>query len=206
MSPMYLALGDSLTTGYGVEPSSGFASLYFYMLSERLPNLSYVNQGINGLTTSRLASLLQTNRRLRNLTVGASLVTLTIGSNDFLHLAQLVVAGSIPDLPAFFHRFQSDLNRLGEDLRHMNPKAPLLIASLYNPLPAGPYREYARQGQSLLDEANAILGTWVRMYGATLVPVDRAFRRQEALVVGPDHIHPNRRGHALIADLFARAY
>lgn len=204
MNPIYLALGDSLTTGYGVELSRGFSSLYFSWLSQNSPTFSYANEGINGLTSLQLARLLAAEPRKQNLMTQAWLITITIGSNDFLHLARRVFTGCFPDIPAFLNRFQADMIQVGQILRHLNHGARIQIASLYNPLPAGPYRQYTRQGQTLLNEANAILGDWARQFGAALVPVGAAFRGQESLLIGADHVHPNVNGHALMAGLFAK--
>lgn len=132
----------------------------------------------------------------------ASLITLTIGSNDVLHLARKAIT---PNIPAFLNRFETDMGQVGQSLRLLNQGASIQIASLYNPLWAGPYRDYASQGQALLDEANAILKHWAQHHRAALVPVGRAFRGQESLLIGPDQVHPNERGHALMASLFARA-
>lgn len=205
MNPSYLALGDSLTTGYGVKPSQGFAGLYYQILSEKIPNLAYVNQGINGLTAIGLAQRLLVDHSLQGLTARASLITLTIGSNDLLHFAQETLAGAPPDIPTLLQRFQTDMNHLGQSLRFLNQRTSLQVASLYNPIPAALDHEFARQGQVLLNQANTIIGHWARRHQAILVPVGHAFKGQERVFIGPDNVHPNEAGHAFLACLFAQA-
>lgn len=202
MSPLYLALGDSLTTGYGVGFNQAFATLYHRALCRQSPSLSYANEGINGLTVKGLTGLLQANRRTRQQTVQASLITITIGSNDLLAFTQTPPESGQPDLLAAFTHFRRDLTELGDCLRFQNNRARLQIAALYNPLPGGPYQQYSQLAAGILDQANLTLAVWSRNFHAVLVPLDRIIRGREQLLLGPDHFHPSNLGHQAITEAF----
>ena len=95
----YLALGDSITAGYGVG-GRNFACLYYSYLRSTNLNLCYKNYGINGLTTGGLANLLSSNGNLKNMVAQAVVITLTIGSNDLLCLAVSILRGTRVDISA----------------------------------------------------------------------------------------------------------
>jgi lysophospholipase L1-like esterase len=73
---LYLALGDSITAGYGVGSAFSFPSVYGNFLRRHNPDLSVHNLGVNGLTTHGLLELLQCNRSLRHLVSLASFLSL----------------------------------------------------------------------------------------------------------------------------------
>ncbi len=83
MPNYYLALGDSITAGYGVG-NRNFAFLYYSYLRSFNLNLRYINYGINGLTTGGFANLLSSNGNVKNLVTQAEVISITIGSNDLL--------------------------------------------------------------------------------------------------------------------------
>lgn len=78
----YAALGDSITTGYGLaEQSAGFAGLV-----ARENGLSLANHAVNGLTSAGLLAQLQDpdDTAVCDDVAGAAVVTVTIGGNDLL--------------------------------------------------------------------------------------------------------------------------
>ena len=202
---LYLALGDSITTGYGVQNSFSFPRLYADFLKRHNPNLRMLNLGVNGLTTSRLLTSLHYNRDLRYSVAQASLITITIGSNDLLHLInnpkQTI---NTAQLPLIFNNMRKTLAQIGEVIRRLNPIATVKVATLYNPLPAGPYALYLALAQGVIDNANTNIVTWAKHYGFKVVYLDREFRGKEWLLVGQDHVHPSIAGYQVIAKAFAR--
>ena len=202
---LYLALGDSITTGYGVQNSFSFPKLYADFLRRHNPNLRMLNLGVNGLTTSGLLASLQHNHDLRHSVSQASLITLTIGSNDLLHLIgnpnQTI---NTSQLPIIFNNMSKTLAQVGEEVRRLNPIATVKVATLYNPLPAGPYALYLALAQGVIDNANTIIVTWAKHYGFIVVYLDREFRGKERLLIGQDHVHPNATGYQVIAKAFVR--
>lgn len=201
----YLALGDSLTKGYGVESSLSFPSLYAAFLRRHNPTLQLLNCGVNGLTTGGLLNLLRTNHNLCHTVSQASLITLTIGSNDLLDL--LVNPKETVSPAKITHTLKimrSNFTQIGEGLRRLNLNSPIKVAALYNPLPAGPYVQYFEQAQGVLNNVNALIVSWARCYGVNPVDIDREFRGKEHWLIAQDYVHPNAAGYQVMAKAFAR--
>lgn len=78
----YLALGDSISTGYGLAnvKEEGFADLLAAELNYKL-----INRAINGNTTGGLALQL-VDKNVQKYIADAQLVTITIGGNDMMAL------------------------------------------------------------------------------------------------------------------------
>lgn len=202
---LYLALGDSITAGYGVGSVFSFPTVYGNFLRAHNPDLSVHNRGVNGLTTQGLLKLLQFNRSLRHLVSLATLITITIGSNDLLYL----IRNSNPSvntsqLPIILANMGKTLAQAGEEIRRLNPRAIVKVATLYNPLPAGPYTQYNVQVQGVIDAANAVVISWAKQYGFVVVYLDREVRGKERSLIGPDYGHPNAAGYRVIAKAFNR--
>ena len=97
----YVALGDSICRGYGLDDSSKqcYASLINQWLSQRYDYVFHDNLGEDGLESRELLSYLtdpsrkEYNKYTKTLN-DADLVTVSIGSNDLMHL--LNISGNIP--------------------------------------------------------------------------------------------------------------
>lgn len=200
-TPIFLALGDSITAGYGVGLDKSFATIYYRVLRNQGRFMQYSNLGMNGLDSAGLAALMRENRRVRTTLAQAQIVTLTVGSNDVLTLVRgrRISPGTV--LSSMGYHLMS----AGSVIRELNPYVTLYVATIYNPLPAGPFAQLAKQGQGIIDQANSVLASWASRYAFRLVRVDRVFRGQERILIGPDYIHPGEAGHQAIAGAFARA-
>ena len=115
---LYLALGDSITAGYGVASPFSFPNVYANFLRRYNPDLVMHNFGVNGLTTSGLLNQIKSNRTFRQSISQAFLVTLTIGSNDLLRLIgnpnQPIKTAQLPIIQANMAKLLKQLDkRLG---------------------------------------------------------------------------------------------
>ena len=200
---LYLALGDSITAGYGVDRLSSFPTVYGNFLTRHNPDLNVHNLGVNGLTTLGLVELLQFNNSLRHVVIQASLITITIGSNDLLRLMK-DFNQPITQLPMILRNMGRNLAQVGKLVRRLNPRAIVKVATLYNPLPAGPYAQYTVQVQRVIDTANALVIAWAKRYGFVVVELDREIIGKEPFLIGRDYVHPNVAGYLVIAKAFAR--
>lgn len=202
MVKLYLALGDSITAGYGVRSSFSFPCVYATLLQRHNPDLRMINLGVNGLTTGGFLVSLQVNQDIRHLVAQASLITLTIGSNDLLRLIRQPINPSY--VPLVFNDMSKNFAQIGEEIRRLNPIAMVKVATLYNPLSEGSNAPYFRQVQGVIENANALIVTWAKRYGFHVVFLDCEIRGREYLLIGQDHAHPNASGYLVIATAFAR--
>lgn len=202
---LYVALGDSLTAGYGVASPFSFPNIYANYLRRHDKNLCVLNLGINGLTTKGLLQLLKSNPYVRQSVANAALITLTIGSNDLLRLLMNSQQRfNTAQLPLILANLSKTLELIGHEIRTLNPKATVKVATLYNPLTAtSPYAQYYGLVQEIITRANAIIITWARCFGVVVIDLEREFRGKEGLLNGQDQAHPNAEGYQVIAKAFA---
>lgn len=201
--PIYLALGDSITTGYGVKSNVGFTSLYYRYLNSWIPEIKYTNCGINGVKTDGLNQLIQTNYELQQMIVQAIVITITIGSNDLMSIIKSALGERPSNISAILNNMSTNFNNIGQTIRFYNPHTFVQVASIYNPLPAGPYWPHALEAQQVIGQANKLLAHLTKNHNFSLIYLDKTFHGQEKLFIGPDHFHPSVYGHRIIADQFA---
>ena len=80
--PLILALGDSLTAGYGLAPAEGFTRRLEALLRARWPDATVHNAGISGDTSA--GGLARLPRLLSNLVRKPHLAIVELGANDAL--------------------------------------------------------------------------------------------------------------------------
>lgn len=202
MNNLYLALGDSLTTGYGVGVSRSFATLFYSSLLPSFPGLKYENLGVNGLTSAVLVNLLG-QPKVAALIARAKIITITIGSNDLLAVGKGVISGAGADPELALGNLNHNLLLIGEEIRSINPVAVVKIATLYNPIPPVPVQQVV-MAEGLVKAANQSIMNTANTFRFTVIPVGWAFAGREKILLGLDHLHPNIVGHKVLADLFAR--
>lgn len=202
MTDRFLALGDSLTAGYGVGLSRSFATLYYQNLSLGYPELRYVNLGMNGLTSGHLVSMLG-HSKLRSILPEARIITITVGSNDLLSIGKGMINGERVDPDYVLRDFWQNMFLLGESIRRINASTTIKVATIYNPLPPldKPLKTFVH---TLLKSANQCISHMAREYGGVVIPVAKAFQGKEQVLLGPDRFHPSVAGHKVMAELFAR--
>ncbi len=81
----YLALGDSITTGYGLSDpdTEGFAAKFAAAIEEEGTTVTTVNAGVAGLTAETLVTALATGNYDAQI-AAADVITITIGGNDLM--------------------------------------------------------------------------------------------------------------------------
>jgi acyl-CoA thioesterase I len=82
MSSLVLALGDSLTAGYGLAPQESFAAQLEALLRVRDPGARVINAGVSGDTSAGGRARLP--RHLSALPRRPDLAIVELGANDFL--------------------------------------------------------------------------------------------------------------------------
>ena len=152
-----LALGDSITTGYGLKnpESEGFTAL----LGE---GYSVNNKAVNGNTVTGIAKQLKTGAITPQEIAAADAITITIGGNDLLallyaktaaynttnekpELALIACAPALidknspdylinsPEFTTALSLYQQTLTGVTTAIRQINPDVKIIVATQYNP-------------------------------------------------------------------------
>lgn len=165
-------LGDSLTAGFGVDPSEAYPAL----VQKRIDSLGLpfvvVNAGVSGDTTS--GGLRRIDWVLKQ---PVDVFVLALGGNDGLR-------GISPPLT------RSNLMAILDKVVARNPQAALVLAGMQMPPNMGP--DYTREFQALFPEV-------ARAKAATLIPFLLEGVGGKPEMNQPDQIHPTPEGHAILS-------
>ena len=94
-TPSYVALGDSITTGYGLTNKETEA---FPVLIAGETGTTLTNLAEDGETSASLQTKLQTNESVKTAVAGADVITITIGGNDLMNALYAYLADEDPKL------------------------------------------------------------------------------------------------------------
>ena len=175
---VYIALGDSVSSGYGLEgylnaPEGRHSTLFFEMLQEGDYADEYTNMARSGFTTSMLLEKLEglEDEELA-LFQNAHLITLNIGGNNILtpfleYLSDLqLISGLIsawrgfqsPELEAMLEEgvetFAREFHEILTWLETNAPHATVIVNTIYNPIPP----EILIVSLPISNWANALIG------------------------------------------------
>lgn len=176
--PEVVALGDSLTAGYGLSPGDGFVPQLQRWLGAHGASVTIVNAGVSGDTTAGALARLDWA-----LTPGAKAMIVALGGNDLLR-----------GLPPEEARANLDAILTRADAAGL----PVLLVPMAAPGNYGPdYKE----------AFDAIYPDLAKAHGAMLAapflaPILAQPDRQAALntLMQADGIHPNAKGVALVVE------
>lgn len=192
----YFALGDSLTVGFGALPTLGWVSRYREATERALrrPVLFRESARMGARSEEVLRMLYATPEQIVR---AADIITVTAGGNDLIGAARAYSHTLNPQ------HFSEALERSVEHLQHFVHYVERLkpvqsasyivrIVELYNPFPhladgAVWVRRFNRQIRKLENERIRV----ARIYDA--------FLGWEHELIALDGLHPNSRGHAVIA-------
>ncbi|HZG78161.1 MAG TPA: GDSL-type esterase/lipase family protein [Paenibacillus sp.] len=195
-----VALGDSLTFGYGDSTGRGYVGRLRELLEERtgVPTHIVGNFAANGYTTLQVLADLNEREGIAEALRRADLVVMTVGGNDLLRLGDEI------DVEAFRENIpetQANIREILVTIRDITPEAPIYYIGLYNP-----FIEYTDiEGTSLAVQAwnAAAFETLNAMDDATFVPTFDLFQRGVDRFLASDRYHPNDEGYARIAERLA---
>ncbi len=169
---LVLALGDSLTAGYGLAPSDSFPSqLQAALLKGGIPARVH-NAGVSGDTSAagraRLAWV------LASLKIKPDLVILELGANDMLR-------GLKPD------QTRANLDAMLAELKRRG--IPVIVAGM---------RASPNMGKAYAAQFDPIFPALAHKHGARLYPFFmNGVTPNRALLIA-DQMHPNRQGVAVV--------
>lgn len=142
----YVALGDSIAYGYGLQnrEEQSYVGLVRKYLEKEYDYVISSNFGTNGMRSGQLLDIL-TNPENENYSKYhatlqyADVVTVSIGSNDLLHLVKLDLnmKSLIENGGKLFQKacqeFQENFPRIIKEIRKINPQAEIYADNIYNP-------------------------------------------------------------------------
>ncbi|MEZ4502413.1 MAG: SGNH/GDSL hydrolase family protein [Dehalococcoidia bacterium] len=229
---LYLALGDSLAVGYGLETPDieGYVGRVHAGLEAPDRPVALLNLGTSGATArsviedGTLEAAVRAIEDARAAATPIDAITIDLGGNDAARLAPICLGGidATCDTAAGIVRVQlaADLDRILGDLRAAaGPEVPMAVMGLYNALanPRCMLHEGAPIAETLLEGAasteaastaapaegfNDVIRARAAAHGARLVEVADVLGATGTLA---DCLHASLEGHALIAARFLEA-
>lgn len=205
-----VSLGDSITFGYNLDNNhhpSKDAFPYLFAIDE---NYRVRNLGIAADTSADLLNKLQ-DQKFQEAIRHADLLTVDIGSNDFLKGAQPIIAQLMKN-PAYTpspadielvrqitENFASNLGQIVTQIRTLTD-APIVLYNIYNPFfgldqPAG----------LLLTGANQVISSFGHDPSIIVADAYGAFAGKQNLLILPGDVHPNKQGQEVLAQLAVQA-
>lgn len=172
--------GDSLTAGYGLEDPAGESYPARIQAKIDAGKLGWraVNAGLSGETTS--GGLRRVDWILRQ---PVDIFVLALGGNDGLRGIDPAVS-------------RANLQQILERVRAKYPQAKLVLAGMQMPPSMG--ADFARAFEQMYPEV-------ADKYGAVFVPFLLEGVGGQLDLNLPDRIHPNAKGHAIIAETMWKA-
>ena len=166
-----VALGDSLTAGYGLGPGEGFTDQLQAALKARGQDVEIVNAGVSGDTAAGGLALLDWS-----LGEGADAVIVELGANDMLR--GIDPAETRASLDAILKQLSAR-------------KLPILLAGMRAAPNLGP--DYAARFEPIYSQL-------AEQYGAVLYPFFLDGAAGQPALLQADGLHPNRAGVAVIVE------
>lgn len=192
----FVLLGDSIAYGYGLEDRNTYS--YGALISDA-NGYSYTNHAQNGDTTYDLNDKLARADVIDSLK-SADIIAISIGGNNFLTsgiplmlIPALFGDKSIIDETA--DDFYADFTVAIDTIKSINPDAALLVQTLYNPRTDFVKGIY----QYGVNKLNGYIKQSATEKDFTVVDVAAAYVGHAGEYIQDDVIHPNERGHYVIA-------
>lgn len=226
---MYIALGDSLTSGDGAtDPSRNFPTRFHQYLNQtygvplRFENLGISGEDSSGFQTGEAPQLDRAIQLIENLRndglpdTQVHLVTITMGANDIFPVLQGRICFANPSSSGCQELIDDAIGLYEVRMRHamsrlvaaVEPGTVIIYASYYNPFNFGTGLVFEAVSQQTVDKLNEAVGRVALAHGATIAQVGSLF---SGLVFGITNIsagdiHPNDEGHGVATRAFQDAY
>lgn len=165
-------LGDSITSGHGMDPSDSYPALLQDLLTKEGYAYEVVNAGIGGDTTA--GGLARIDWALSK---GAAILVVALGGNDGLRGVDPVVT-------------EKNLRAIVTKARQKIPGLPILLAGMHMPESMG--RDYSERFHAVFEKVATSENTARMPFLLEGVAGDPSLNL-------PDLIHPNEAGQKIIA-------
>lgn len=215
-----VALGDSITFGYHLEPNQTQPSPHAFPSLIGNGQFNVTNLGVPGWTSTDLLNALKTNPVFKKSLKSADVITVDIGSNDLLQaagLSQILATHTpiqlTPDLQLKLaqaeQQFAINLQAIMKEIKKQNDDATIILYNLYNPFGASndPFLGSLHMfGEQIIPAVNSTVILPVALQSRSLLAdAYTAFNGNQATFVIPGDIHPTLAGHQALAKLADQA-
>jgi lysophospholipase L1-like esterase len=194
----YLAIGDSLTEGIGAENREKcFVEGYFRYI-RCTSQCRVVNYGRSGMVSAELLRELTSSSSLRSILPEVNEVTISIGGNDLIQVAQqnvsLVKVLQVTD--HLIHNLKGILSQINEN----SPKAKIVLLGLY--MPNITTNKWMPIATTFLRRVNKHYRQVAHNSGAMFAdPFEVFFSKPELFY---DEVHPNNKGYEQLTDILIK--
>jgi len=208
--PSLVALGDSITFGYGLQPGSSKPSTEaFPYLIGKMDGYAVTDLGVPGWTSGDLLKALAT-APFQHALAGAAAVTIDIGSNDILQpalrdgllrpgdLNPTVTAADAAQFAAAIAQFGVNLPKILTAVKELAPHAEIALYNLYDPIPSYATHLHAIAHELIGAENDIILADAARFH-VTLANANGAIAGKQATDIIPGNVHPTVAGQEALA-------
>lgn len=217
----YVALGDSIAYGYGLSDREGdsYVGRVEKFLETRYDHVRLKNFAKNGMQSTDLLDALtnpenENYKKYRAQIAYADYITISIGSNDLLHLIKIepdmesTVLSLQPEFDRACLEFSYKFPAIIREIRKINDKVQIYANNIYNPAKGlETFASVYNLSEYYIGKMNEILG---KEEGFHLIDVKEVFDREKDSMInvslkGRDiDPHPNKEGHKLIAQLIIK--
>lgn len=196
----FLSLGDSIAAGAGLADPD---TMTYGAIVSYTNGYDFKNDAVSGHQTKDMLKRIKT-ASVREDIANADIICISIGGNDFIQsdivslIKQAVIDNDYSQFDKIIAGTKYNLGLIIAEIKSVNPNATVLMQTLYNPMYLSKeVREAYQQG---LNRLNGAIRSYLDSHpGAyTVVDVETAFSGDSSLIA-PDTIHPNPKGHRLIA-------
>ena len=223
------AVGDSLTEGVGdTTHTGGYVPLIQTGLSESYPIdvVQADNFGKSGDRSDQILKRIKKNEEMQTSIRNADVILVTVGGNDLMKVIQSRIFSKL-SLKKFVkprEKYQKQLEKMYEEIRLLNPEAPIYQLGIYNPF----YKSFSEieEMQEIVDYWNEGSKEFVdQLDNAYFVPIndeiynglpdmnstlstsDSTEVKMDKNVINDlisqeDSYHPNNLGYQIIANAF----
>lgn len=210
----FAVLGDSIASGYGLENiHDSYASLISAEKSYYL-----TNDAVPGHKTNDLLNVICNSKDARESVTNADVIAISIGGNDLIGLFANADTATILDImlngvnakvvDEFVNKVTRNLDSACTEIRSLNPDAPIILQTIYNPLYANKeYGAYASSAEMFVPVMMEILDGMCRKYenvftADVYTAFDNYYEENKSYdLIQSDGIHPSVKGHKLIAEV-----
>jgi lysophospholipase L1-like esterase len=201
-----VALGDSITFGWNLSPTNDRPSDKAFPSLIAEDDYQVSNLAVGGATSGDLLALLKTES-YRDALTRADVITLEIGSNDFLQGAGSIIE-KLKYIPGYTpttadmqliglitYQYKMNMAAIINEIRSVT-KAPIILYNIYNP-----FNGIDLQASALLAPANMFIKSIDSDPSIVVADAFSAFAGKQNVLILPNDVHPNIYGQKVLANL-----